>query len=66
VQDRYRCYVLGEQVQARRGDAEEKRHLGILAVFVCAPEQRVNVVPYFFDAGAVAYGFLPSRPRDVA
>ena len=33
---------------------------------MCAPDQRVNQVPYFFDAGVVAYGFLPSRPRDFA
>jgi porin len=33
---------------------------------VCAPDQRVNTAPYFFDAGLVAYGFLPSRPRDFA
>jgi porin len=33
---------------------------------VCAPDQRVNAAPFFFDAGLVAYGFLPSRPRDFA
>jgi porin len=33
---------------------------------VCAPDQRVNTMPYFFDAGLVAYGFLSSRPRDFA
>jgi len=33
---------------------------------VCAPDQRFNELPYFFDAGLVAYGFLPSRPRDFA
>ena len=26
----------------------------------------MNQLPYFFDAGFVAYGFLPSRPRDFA
>src|SRR5262249_48926568 len=34
--------------------------------FVCAPDESVNPVPYFFNAGLVAYGFLPSRPRDFA
>jgi porin len=64
VQARYGFYVLGDQALARWGDPAEKRHLGVFAAFVCAPDQRVNQVPYFFDAGLVAYGFLPSRPRD--
>jgi porin len=66
VQARYGFYVLGDQALARWGDAAEKRHLGMFGAFVCAPDQRVNQVPYFFDAGLVAYGFLPSRPRDFA
>jgi porin len=66
VQDRYGFYVLADQALARWGDPAEKRHLGAFAAFVCAPDQRVNQVPYFFDAGLVAYGFLPSRPRDFA
>jgi porin len=64
VRARYGFYVLGDQALARWGDPTEKRHLGAFAAFVCAPDQRVNQVPYFFDAGLVAYGFLPSRPRD--
>jgi porin len=66
VQARYGFYVLGDQALVRWGDPAEKRHLGAFAAFVCAPDQRVNQVPYFFDAGLVAYGFLPSRPRDFA
>jgi porin len=64
VRARYGFYILGDQTLARWGEPEEKRHLGAFGVFVCAPDQRVNTVPYFFDAGLVAYGFLPSRPRD--
>jgi porin len=63
---RYGFYVVGDQAILRWGDAAEKRHLGAFAAFVCAPDQRVNQVPYFFDAGLVAYGFLPSRRRDFA
>jgi porin len=66
VQARYGFYALGDQALARWGDPAEKRHLGVFAAFVCAPDQRVNTAPYFFDAGLVAYGFLPSRPRDFA
>jgi porin len=64
VQARYGCYLLGDQALARWGDPAEKRHLGAFAAFVCAPDPRVNTAPYFFDAGLVTYGFLPSRPRD--
>jgi porin len=66
VQARYGFYLLGDQAIARWGDPVEKRHLGAFAAFVAAPDQRVNQMPYFFDAGLVAYGFLPSRPRDFA
>jgi porin len=66
VRARYGFYAVGDQALARWGDPAEKRHLGVFASFVCAPDQRVNQVPYFFDAGLVAYGCLPSRPRDFA
>ncbi|HEX4592478.1 MAG TPA: carbohydrate porin [Gemmataceae bacterium] len=61
---RYGVYAVADQALVRWGDPAEKRHLGAFGAFVCAPDQRVNPVPYFFDAGLVAYGFLPSRPRD--
>jgi porin len=66
LQGRYGFYVLGDQALARWGDPAEKRHLGAFAACVGAPDQRVNQMPYFFDVGLVAYGFLPSRPRDFA
>jgi carbohydrate-selective porin OprB len=66
VRARYGFYVLGDQALVRWGNPAEKRHLGVFAAFVCAPDQRVNQVPSFVDAGLVAYGFLPSRPRDFA
>jgi porin len=66
VQDRYGFYLVADQVLARWGDPSEKRHLGAFAALVCAPDQRINTMPYFFDAGLVVYGFLPSRPRDFA
>jgi porin len=64
VNARYGFYLVGDQALARWGDPAEKRHLGVFGAFVCAPDQRVNTAPYFFDAGLVAYGVLPSRPRD--
>jgi porin len=62
---RYGLYVLGDQVLLRWGESEN-RHLGAFGVFTSAPDQRVNKVPYFFDAGVVAYGALRSRPKDFA
>jgi porin len=66
VQARYGFYVLGDQAMMRWGEPAERRHLGVFAAFVSAPDQRVNQMPYFFATGLVAYGFLPSRPRDFA
>jgi porin len=66
VQARYGFYLLGDQALARWGDPAEKRHLGVFGALACAPDQRINPVPYYFDAGLVAYGFLPARPRDFA
>ena len=66
VQARYGFYAVADQVLLRWGDRAEKRHLGVFAAFVAAPDERVNTAPYFFDAGLVAYGFLRSRPRDFA
>jgi len=65
-QARYGFYVVSDQAIVRWGDLAEKRHLGVFAAFACAPNQRVDQLPYFFDTGLVAYGFLPSRPRDFA
>jgi porin len=63
---RYGFYTVGDQALVRWGDPAVKRHLGAFASFVCAPDERVNQLPYFFDAGLVAYGFLASRARDFA
>jgi porin len=57
-------YVLGDQVLISWGKAGENRHLGAFAAFTLAPDQRVSTMPYFFDTGFVAYGALPSRPKD--
>jgi porin len=64
VEGRYGFYLLGDQAMRRWGAPAEKRHLGVFAAFVAAPDNRANQLPYFFDAGLVAYGFLPNRSRD--
>src|SRR5215831_15809615 len=63
---RYGLYVLVDQVLSRWGDSEQHRHLGVFGAFITAPDQSVNKVPYFFDAGLVAYGPSRSRPKDFA
>jgi porin len=78
----YGFYVLGDQQlwrwnddrhrrpvhpnKARLGDSERDRHAGVFGAFMAAPQARLNTVPYFFDAGLVAYGPTPKRPRDFA
>jgi porin len=66
VHGRYGFYVLGDQAVLRWGEPSERRHMGIFAAFTCAPDERVNQMPYFFDTGLVAYGFLANRARDFA
>jgi porin len=62
----YGLYVLGDQVLVRWGAAGQNRHLGIFGAFLVTPAQRLNTAPYFFDTGLVAYGPVPSRPKDFA
>lgn len=49
---------------SRWGEAEHERHVGVFASAVVVPEPRTNVMPYFFNVGAVSYGLNPQRPRD--
>lgn len=57
-------YALGDQALVRWGSRADNRRLGVFGAFVCAPDQRVNSMPFFFDAGLVAYGPLEIRPKD--
>ena len=49
---------------SRWGDAKRQRHVGVFASVVVVPEPRANIMPYFFNVGAVSYGPAPQRPRD--
>jgi porin len=49
---------------SRWGDAERERHVGVFASVVTVPEPRANIVPYFFNVGAMSYGLSAQRPRD--
>jgi porin len=62
--DRYGLYVLGDHILLRFGDPHQDRHLGVFGAFIAAPDQHVNQLPYFFDAGLVMYGPARRRPKD--
>ena len=63
----YGLYVLGDQAILRWGDSSQNQHLGVFgALLTVVPGLRLNSAPYFFDAGLVAYGPTPRRPRDFA
>ena len=49
---------------SRWGNAERQRHVGVFASVVVVPEPRANIMPYFFNVGAMSYGLSPQRPRD--
>ena len=66
MQARYGFYVVGDQALVALGRPGGEATPGRLRGVRVRPDQRVNMAPYFFDAGLVAYGFLPSRPRDFA
>jgi porin len=49
---------------SRWGDAERQRHVGVFASVIVVPEPRTNIMPYFFNVGAMSYGLSSQRPRD--
>ena len=64
----YGLYILGDQQVWRWRDEGHgrDRYMGIFGAFTAAPQQRINTVPYFADAGVAAYGPFQSRTRDFA
>ena len=38
--------------------------MGVFASVVVVPEPRTNIMPYFFNVGAMSYGLSSQRPRD--
>jgi porin len=59
-------YTLFDQVLISFGDRSRNSGLGICGSFLVSPDESVSQMPYFFTAGLVARGFLPSRPTDMA
>jgi porin len=57
-------YVVADQVVVHWGDPTQDRRLGVFGSLIAAPDQRINKVPYFSDAGLVIYGPSSKRPRD--
>ena len=57
-------YVVADQVLTHWGDSTQDRRLGVFGSLIAAPDQRIDKVPYFSDAGLVVYGPSSKRPRD--
>ena len=68
TQGNYGFYGLFDQVLIRFGSANEKilRGIGVTACVQAAPDQSISQLPLFFEAGILARGIFPQRPRDVA
>jgi porin len=64
----YGFYGLFDQVVIRFSDPSEKilRGIGLTGCVQSAPDQGVSTMPFFFEAGILARGIFPQRPRDVA
>ena len=59
-------YTLVDQVLISFDGRSRNSGLGICGSFLVSPDESVSQMPYFFTAGVVARGFLPSRPTDMA
>jgi porin len=68
TQGNYGFYGLFDQAVIRFGSPDEKilRGIGVTACVQAAPDQSISTLPLFFEAGILARGILPKRPRDVA
>jgi porin len=62
----YGFYLTGDQMVTREGGPGTSEGLSLFGVFVWAPLQRINTLPYFASVGASYRGLVPSRGRDTA
>jgi porin len=58
-------YALVDQMLYRERPADTEGLYGLL-VFVAAPDQSQNSIPYFFSAGLIYEGLIDARPKDKA
>jgi len=58
-------YGLFDQVLVRFGEPGSNRGFGVTGSLIIAPDQSISQMPYFFTAGFLVRGVLPSRPTDV-
>lgn len=67
-QGNYGFYGLFDQGLVRFSGREEPilRGWGVVASAIISPDQTLSQMPYFVNAGVVARGLDPDRPRDVA
>ena len=59
-------YTLDDQVLVSFGDRTNNSGLGVTCSLMVSPDESISQMPYFFTAGVVSRGFLPSRARDMA
>lgn len=57
-------YLLADQIYYQMSDPEGRRWLGVFGSFLFAPDQEINLMPFFFNGGFVFRGLFPSRPTD--
>lgn len=62
----YGFYLLGEQMVHREGGAGSDQGLSVFGGFICAPQERINTLPYFVSAGASYRGLVRGRDKDSA
>jgi porin len=62
----YGFYVMAEQMVYREGGPGSPKGLSLFAAFIYAPQERINVMPWFASAGASYRGLVPGRDRDTA
>lgn len=61
----YGFYAQIDQVLMAFGDRSQNRGFGICGSVLVSPDESVSQMPYFFTAGILSRGFIPSRPRDM-
>jgi porin len=57
-------YTVFDQVLYNPGGRGDPRGLGVFGSVVVAPDDTINEMPFFCDAGVVIRGLLPRRPTD--
>ncbi len=68
TQGNYGFYGLFDQILINFSSPSEQilRGIGVTGCVMVSPDQSISQMPFFFEAGILARGIFPQRPRDVA